>query len=84
MSVVFNIDNLRARQKELKAEIQKILDVSQPERETRDRFVQETDAIRRKMNEALKALEAPLAELRNEEALIAKALGGRSLSTSWE
>lgn len=79
MAMKFTTDSLIERQAEVKAELKKVLEASGPKRAARDAFVQEHDAKRKAMNEELKVLEAPLAELHTEAAMIAKALGGKSL-----
>jgi hypothetical protein len=82
MAAKFTPEALAARQQELKAEISKITAITGPKREARDKFAQEAGAKCAAMNAELKALEAPIAELRREEAIIAKALGGRSLGVA--
>jgi hypothetical protein len=80
MTMKFTTEALVERQAEVKAELKKVMEVSGPKRAARDAFVQETDAKRKAMNDELKVLEAPLAELHTEAAMIAKALGGKSMS----
>jgi hypothetical protein len=81
MAAKFTPEALAERQKELKAEINKITAVTGPKREARDKHVQDSDTKRAAMNAELKTLEGPLAELHREAAMIAKALGGKSLGT---
>jgi hypothetical protein len=82
MAAKFTPEALAERQKELKAEIGKITAITGPKRAARDKHVQEADAKRKAMNAELKALEGPLAELHREAAMIAKALGGKSMNTT--
>lgn len=77
---LFTKETLQERRAEIVDEIAKIEAVTGPMREARDAFVQEAEAKRRAMDKELKEAEAPLIELRREQALIARALGAKSIS----
>lgn len=76
---VFTEEALRARQAEVKAEIAEIEAVTGPMRAERDALVQEAEIKRRAMDEKLKEAEAPLFDLKREQAMIARALGAKSV-----
>lgn len=80
MASPFTIKNLQTRMAEVKEEIAAIMAKAGPLREARDAWSAEADRKRQEMNAEIKAVEAGLFDLRQEEAMIAKALGGKSLN----
>lgn len=79
MVTKFTTLNLETRKVELEDEIKKITDVTEPLRAARDKFVQDHDIERKRLNDELKAAEEGLFDLRTEQGRIARALGGKSL-----
>ena len=76
----FTEEAMRVRLDEVVAEIATIKSVTDPMRKQRDLLVQQTSAQIAVLDAELQAAEAPLFDLQNERSMIAKALGGRSLS----
>ena len=81
MSRKTTVELLRERAAELKQEIDAKRAAAEPLRAARDKVVNDARAAEMELNAKIREAEAGLFELCNEQGAVAKALGGRSMST---
>ena len=74
----FSPDAMRARFHELRAQIKDIETKSAPLRQEHDRVAQTMEAKCKELAAKFKAIEAPLYDLKKEQGMIVKALGGKT------
>jgi hypothetical protein len=74
----FNPRDLRIRFHELARDIKAIEDATRPLREERDFLVHQNQARIRELEAQYLAAEGPLFDMKNEQAAIARALGGKT------
>jgi uncharacterized coiled-coil DUF342 family protein len=74
----FNIASAQARFHELKAQRDSIRDQSAPLRAERDRIEADMRARLAKLDEDIRAVEAPLAPVKEEMAFLCRALNGKT------